>query len=170
MKDITFETEEGFFGHRVGAIIICEGKLLAIKNAKHPYYYTIGGRVKMGELSEEAVIREAYEETNIKFTVERLCFVHENIFIADFLKDRQPAPFHEVGLYYLLKSDNLEGLCCNSLGMDRGEESLHWLPVNELSGYDLYPKFFEGELPRLNEEEPGVKHFITKNGLTFKGK
>ncbi len=155
----------------MGAIIICKGKLLAIKNAKHPYYYTIGGRVKVGELSEEAVIREAYEETNIIFTVDRLCFVHENMFNADFLAGGQIVPFHEVGLYYLLKSESLEGLSCVSLGMDGGEESLHWLLLNQLGGYQLYPEFFKTELPLLNiEGRQNVKHFITRNGLTFIGK
>jgi len=42
---------------------------------------------------------------------------------------------------------------CKSLGGDGGAESLHWLPIDELLDYHLYPDF--------------VKHFITKNGKTL---
>lgn len=49
--DITFETGKEKFNYRVCAIIINDGKILAMKDYRTPYYYLPGGRVQMGELS-----------------------------------------------------------------------------------------------------------------------
>ena len=65
--DLTFKTEEGKFNYRVGAIIIKDNKILMVKNESAPYYYSVGGRVKLNETSEEAVLRETFEETGIEF-------------------------------------------------------------------------------------------------------
>ena len=84
--DLTFKTEQGRFNYRVGAIIIQNGKLLMVKNKILPYYYTVGGRVKMNETSEEAVLREVFEETGVHFEIDRLGFIHENFFIEQIKK------------------------------------------------------------------------------------
>ena len=56
--DLTFRTRCGTFNYRVGAVIIHDGRLLLMKNEEEPYYYTVGGRVRFNETTEEAVIRE----------------------------------------------------------------------------------------------------------------
>ncbi|QHQ63847.1 NUDIX domain-containing protein [Anaerocolumna sedimenticola] len=43
----------------------------------NPCYYTVGGAVKIKETSEEAVIREVYEETGVNFEIDRLVFIQE---------------------------------------------------------------------------------------------
>ncbi len=63
--DITFKTEEGKFNYRTGAIIIREGKLLAMRD-KSPYYYLPGGRVHLHERVEDAVLREVREELGVE--------------------------------------------------------------------------------------------------------
>ena len=64
--DITFETGKEKFNYRVCAIIINDGKILAMKDYRTPYYYLPGGRVQMGETAEAAVLREVLEELNIE--------------------------------------------------------------------------------------------------------
>ncbi|WP_243128300.1 hypothetical protein [Clostridium chromiireducens] len=55
--DLTFKTEQGKFNYRVGAIIMHDNKLLMVKNNKVPYFYSVGGRVKLHESAEETVVR-----------------------------------------------------------------------------------------------------------------
>ena len=70
-QDLSFYTKQGSFTYRVGAIIIKDNKLLMVKNEDYPYYYTVGGKVKINESSEEAVIREAFEETGVALEIDR---------------------------------------------------------------------------------------------------
>ena len=55
--DISFKTDNEKFNYRVCAMIISDGKILAIHNERTPYYYLPGGRVKIGEAAENAVKR-----------------------------------------------------------------------------------------------------------------
>lgn len=63
--DITFKTPEGIFNYRVCGIILHEGKLLAMRNPKTPYYYLPGGRVRFHEAAEDALNRELREELEV---------------------------------------------------------------------------------------------------------
>jgi len=171
MTDITLKTDEGYFCWKVCAIILHENKVLMIKNENFPYYYPVGGRVKFGETSEDAVMREVYEETGVHFKIDRLCFVHENFFTADFMGAEHfagGAPFHEVALFYLMKkNDEVTKVKGGSLGGDGGKESLHWLPLDKLTDSFLYPEFFKTELKNLKNK---AAHSITKGGKAFRAK
>ena len=64
--DCTFKTKEGKFNFRVAAIIKNGNKILMAHNPDdESCYYSVGGRVKMNETVEDAVIREVKEEMNI---------------------------------------------------------------------------------------------------------
>ena len=65
--DITFKTDSGIFNYRVCAMILHDGKILAMQDDRSPYYYLPGGRVAMGESAEDAVLREVQEELGISF-------------------------------------------------------------------------------------------------------
>ena len=161
MSDILFKSDDMNFSYRVGAVIIHNNNVLMVKNENYPYYYSVGGGVQFGETSEDAVLREVWEETGVNLEIDRLIFIHENIFIAGFMKD---IPFYELRLFYLMKTnEDIENIVCNSSGLDGGRETLHWLPVDKLSEYQAFPKFYISELQELTS---GVKHFITKNEVT----
>lgn len=66
-SDCTVEIDEGFINVRVGAIIMKDGKFLMAGNDKDDFLYSVGGRVKFGETSEQAVMREVFEETGVKW-------------------------------------------------------------------------------------------------------
>jgi len=163
MTDIAVKVDNGNFILKVGAIIIHENKVLMVKNDSFSYFYTIGGRVKYGETSVDAVLRETFEETNVVFEIERLAFIHENFFIADFMDNQF---YHEIALYYLMKpSSNLDNLSCNSIFGNGEKEYLHWLSLDELSEYPVFPEFYKTELANLKDE---VIHFITKDKVTVR--
>ena len=55
--DIAFKAGNEKFNYRVCAIILNDGKILAMHDERSPYFYLPGGRVKLGETAEDAVIR-----------------------------------------------------------------------------------------------------------------
>ena len=67
--DISFNNGNEKFNYRVCAMIINEGKILAMKDNNSPYYYLPGGRVKIGETAEHAVLRECKEELAVTVAV-----------------------------------------------------------------------------------------------------
>lgn len=147
--DLAFDMKEGSFIFRVGAIIIKDNKLLLAKNHDFPYFYTLGGKVKLNETSEEAIVREVFEETGVVFEIERLAFIHEHIYNAEITKDH----CHEIVLFYLMKENYQMDFTSES------KESLHWIPMEHLDETYLFPDFFKKKL--LNNIS-GIEHIISK--------
>ena len=155
-KDMTVPCEEGLINLRVGAIIMKKGKILMVGNNIRPeYLYSVGGRIKFGETSEEAVIREVYEETGVKLEIDRLGFIHENYFYGDAASNLGKL-IYEVSYYYFMKvPENFEPVCMSMMEDDH-EEFLRWIDVDDPIMY--YPEFFRSE---LLQPADGVKHFLT---------
>ncbi|NLF29103.1 MAG: NUDIX domain-containing protein, partial [Clostridiales bacterium] len=91
-----------WFRYRATAIILEEGHVLMAKNERDPFYYSVGGGVRIGETAEDAVRREVREEVGEDYEVDRLAFVHENFFIGEFPSNRG-LQCHELALYFLMK-------------------------------------------------------------------
>ena len=161
-RDICVKIEEGKFNYRVGAIIINQNKVLMVKNADSAFFYTVGGRVRLGETVHEAVLREAYEETRLNFEIERLAFIHENFFVMD----SEGEFYHEVSLFFLMKPHDLAGEIDTALPFEEeyGSATLHWLPIDGLADLHLYPEFFKTELVT---PFGGVRHFVTRDEVTI---
>lgn len=165
-NDITLNAGHGRFNYRVGAIIVYDNRLLMVKNINMPYYYSVGGRVKFNESSTETVLREVYEETQVNMEIERLAYLHENFFTWEIGN----GPCHEIAFFYRMKpvgKQEWTAICCNSRGEDGGAESLHWLPLETLSNYYIYPEFFKTELQNRGNE---FGHFVTRDEKTFRVK
>ena len=80
-----------------------DGKFLMAGNKARPdYLYSVGGRVKFGETTEEAVTREVYEETGVRMEIDRLGFVHENYFYGDAVSNLGKL-IYEISFYYYMK-------------------------------------------------------------------
>lgn len=153
--DCGFTRENKWFRYRAAAIIIEDEYVLFASNEKEKYYYSIGGGVHMGESAEEAVIREVYEETGVKYEIERLAFIHENFFIGDgSLEGKQ---CHEIAFYFLMKLRGTRKLNSNSYTQGV-KENMYWLPINKLEEYRAYPMFFREKLKDIKD---GIEHIIT---------
>lgn len=152
-KDLSFKMEQGGFTYRVGAIIIKDNKLLMAKNKDYPYYYTIGGKVEINETSEEAVVREVYEETGVVFEIDRLSFIYERFF------DVESEHFHQLVFFFLMKENS-------NMDFTSGEkETLHWLPLESLDKNYLCPEFLNTNLLdniKLLDNTTSIKHIILK--------
>ena len=162
-NDISIRMPDGRFNLRVGAIILRDGRILMVRNDPSTYYYTVGGRVKFGESARETLLREVYEETQLRLEIERLAFVHENFF-TDQSSDEA---FHEVCFFFLMKPGALpEGVNGRTFTEDYGGATLHWLAVDGLARENLYPEFFKTELARMTDE---VGYFVTRDDRTVRG-
>ena len=151
--DLCVPCGDGIVNIRVGAIIMKDGKILMVKNRASDYFYSVGGRIKMGEIAEEAVVREVFEETGVRLNVRRLAFLHENVFYGDSPAKRGQLVY-EISFYFLMDvPEDFEPLC-GSVTENGVEEELVWLSPD--APERLYPGFFRTELDHLSNE---VKFF-----------
>ncbi len=146
MIDCAFRTEEGRFYYCVRAVIIRDGKLLAMHDENSPYYYLCGGKVGMGETAEEAVLREVKEELGINARIERALWLDQNFFTEKLKNER----YHELGLYFLLNIDDGD-LTENEFVIKEGVHTLkfEWLPFERLKDEYFYPTFLKQEIFNL---------------------
>jgi 8-oxo-dGTP diphosphatase len=120
----------------VGAVIICDGKILLEKRKGEPGRdkWTIpGGLMELGEGAEETVIREVREETNLEVEDPELIDVVNNI-IAD---ENAKIKYHFVIVDYYVK---LKG---GKLKAADDAAELRWIPFDEVKNYDLTKSFRE---------------------------
>lgn len=135
--DLTFSVKQGIFNYRVGAVIIHDGKLLLMKNDEEPYYYTVGGRVRFNETTEETVLREVREEIGIDLEIDRFLFFQEQFFDGKVTGTH----VHELGVYYLMKdSPALENLVCHSVTARGAAEGIFWIPLEEAASCYIVPE------------------------------
>lgn len=150
MTDCCFCVGKDWFRYRVGAIIVCDGHALFAYSDREKYYYSVGGGVHIGERSEEAVIREVYEETGERFQIERpLCLI-ENFFRGD--GSLGGLDCHSIEYYYLMKpaDGGIKEYNVGSVNMGGEAEKMCWLPIDRLDEFDIRPvivKHLTKELP-----------------------
>jgi len=140
---------------RAAAIIIINNRLLAAKNSDYPCYYVIGGGIELNESSEEAVVREVYEETGYRFEIDRLAFVQERFFKVN------TQEHHEIVFFYLMKAKGNENINIldNSFTDQPQKETLHWLPINDLDKINIVPDFIK---TKSFDNITGIEHIISR--------
>lgn len=153
--DCCFINENNRFRYRVGAIIIENDCVLFASNDNSDYYYSVGGGVHMGETAEEAVVREVYEETGVKYEIDRLVFINENFFDGN--GSTEGMKCHEISFYFIMKPRGSQQLNSNSYCAD-GKESMYWIPISDLSKYKIYPEFLRY---KLNPIPKNIEHILT---------
>ena len=81
-KDICIKLDEERFNFRVAAVLRYNNKILIQKAEKDDFFSLVGGRVRLGEKTIEALIREVNEELNLVVSEEncKLMRICENFF------------------------------------------------------------------------------------------
>ncbi len=154
--DCGFRKGDKWFRYRAAAIIVEENCVLFAGNEVNDYYYSIGGAVHLGETSEEAVKREVFEETGVEYEIDYLAVIHENFFVGSF--DLNGIDCHEIAFYYMMKPKGNKNLNSRSFTMGGVKESMHWIPIDELSSFKAFPSFMK---EYLQSDHTGVEHIIT---------
>lgn len=150
-EDLTFRFPDSSFTLRAACIILFGERFLCAANQTGKAFYTISGRVRAGESTTEAALREAKEETGYPFEIERLLFVQERFF------EENGKAHHHIVFYYLMKGPS-ELIRDGSSADMKGFETLHWLPLSALHGVPLAPPFLKTALQRLPET---TRHFVS---------
>lgn len=149
--DITFRTENGRFNYRVCAMILHEGKILAMHDDRSPYFYLPGGRVALHERAEDAVLRELREELGIEAKIDRPLWLNQSFFTEDVSGER----YHELCIYFLMDISGTELLAKGETftsNEGRRTHAFRWLPLERLREEYFYPLFLKEEIFHLPEE------------------
>lgn len=114
----------------VGALIINPAiEILLVDSHKWEDQYTIpGGHVELGESLEEAVIREAREETGLKVSAPEFLCYQEFIYGESFWQER-----HFIFFDFLCRTDETEVV------LNEEAEGYLWIEPVEALGYPLSP-------------------------------
>ncbi len=135
----------------VRSICIHNGKMLfqMDSNDKFPFYATVGGELEPGEILEDRLKLEYMEEIGTEIDIVKYLFVIENFFVY------KGQPIHSMEHYFLVKVSSHE---FSSL-----EENLsfHWIPVAEISEYDIIPQVLKNLL--VNGDIEKTKHLVQNN-------
>ncbi|MDO4544445.1 MAG: NUDIX domain-containing protein [Clostridia bacterium] len=143
--DISYSFESEKFNYRVCAVIISDGRILAMHDERSPYFYLPGGRVTLGETAEEAVIREVKEELNITPNIVRPLWLSQ----AFFKEDVDKLNYHELCIYFLMDVSHtnlLEKGDRFTLFEGRHRHDFEWLKFERLKGEYFYPTFLKEEI------------------------
>ena len=149
-----------------GLLAVCwiydgHGKLLLTRRAREKTYAgtweNSGGAVQAGEDSRQAVAREVFEETGVRYEIDRLAVIHENFFNEN-TGSLKGLECHEIALYYLMKPRGEKVTESNSYTVGHTKEELHWIPIEELGKYKAFPSFMHDY---LTSEHTGIEHIVT---------
>lgn len=154
-QDICVPVGDGFVNVRVGAIIERNGKVLMVTNEGVDYYYSVGGRIQIGESAEDAVRREVLEETGCALEIERLGFIHEDFFTAD-SPEKLGKMIYEIAFYFYMKTPADFEPHSESLTAEGRGEHLAWVSMD--TEKTVFPSFFR---TALADPVPYVRHFVT---------
>ena len=155
--DCGFTKENKWFRYRAAAIIVEDGYVLFAGNEKDDYLYSIGGGVHVGETSEDAVVREVFEETGVRYEIDHLAVIHENFFNESTSDAVSGLDCHEISFYYLMKPRGTRELNSNSFTQGV-RESMHWIKIDDLDKYMAVPPFLKNF---LNSKHEGIEHIVT---------
>lgn len=148
--DITYISDTRKFNYRVCALILHENKILAMHDERSPYYYLPGGRVKMGETAEQAVVREVEEELNITARIQRPLWLNQ----AFFTEDVDHLHYHELCVYFLMDISGTDLLTKGERFTLYERQHVHdfaWLPFEQLANEYFYPVFLKKSIFSLPE-------------------
>ena len=149
--DISFKIGNEKFNYRVCAMIISDGKILAMHDERSPYYYLPGGRVAIGETAENAVIREVREELGVTPKIVRPVWLNQ----AFFTEDVDNLHYHELCIYFLMDMTDTDLLSRGKKFKTNEGDRIHtfeWLGFAQLKDEYFYPLFLKKDIINIPDE------------------
>ena len=146
--DIAYTSGNDKFNYRVCAMIISDGKILAMHDDRSPYYYLPGGRVAIGETAENAVIREVQEELGVTPKIVRPLWLNQ----AFFTEDVDNLHYHELCIYFLMNIEDTDLLTRGKQFTSNEGHRTHafeWLEFDRLKDEYFYPLFLKKDIFNL---------------------
>ena len=145
--DLTVVLDNKKLNIRACALIIHNNKLLVHNNVNESHVALVGGRVKIGESSEDTLKREIKEEMGKEIEILEYVSTIENFFDADDM------PYHEIMFVYRVDFKNEEDKkIVETIHNVEGEDELRydWIDLDKIDEYPLKPDILK-ELLRNNK-------------------
>ena len=135
--DLTLDVEDYKLNIRAGGVIIHNGKILVHKNINKDHYCLPGGRIEIGESSEQTIKREIQEELGKKIDIIGYLATIENFF------EMENKKYHEIFFIHKIEFANEEDKKINyTMHNLEGKEYLQyeWLDFDKVEEYPIVPK------------------------------
>ena len=157
--DVKFKEKEYSFHYRVVGVIVKDDKYLVQNIGGKDYYVLPGGHVRIGESSDDALIREVREELEIDILKKdfRLFCYHENIY------EKNNRVEHWIEQYYIVNA-KLEKDSWSFVENDiDGVKTLNYTFVTkeELKKIDLKPLKIKELI--ISEKFEGISNIVSDN-------
>lgn len=143
--DLTLNVEDYILNIRAAGVIIHDNKVLTHKNTNSNHYCLPGGRVEIGESSEETIKREISEELGKEIQILDYITTIENFFEMDNKK------YHEIFFLYKIEFINDEDKRIHyTMSNKEGIEYLRyeWLDLEKIERYNILPRCLEDILKK----------------------
>lgn len=130
-KDISTMIGETAFNFRVACFFEYDGKILLHRNFKVDDFWNLpGGRVKCGETTKNAIMREMEEELGYKFSSDRFNLIQINEMFFNY----NNVDCHELNFMYYLKLNSEDELTQKQdfVCLDNCNLSYHWFDKKEV--------------------------------------
>lgn len=147
--DITLDVENYKLNIRAAGVIIHNNKVLLHRNINSDHYALLGGRVEIGERSDNTVKREILEETGKEVEITGYIATIENFF------EMRERKYHEILFVHKaeFKNENdklLEETIKNIEGKDYLQ--YEWIDLDKIENYPVRPEIIkkmlkEGKFP-----------------------
>ena len=134
--DLTVVLDNQKLNIRSCGIIIHDNKLLVHNNINESHVALVGGRVKIGENSEDTLKREILEEMGKEIEIVEYVSTIENFFDADDM------PYHEIMFVYKIDFKNeKDKRITDTIYNVEGEDELRydWIDLDKIDEYPLKP-------------------------------
>ena len=145
--DLTLDVEDYKLTIRAAGVIIHNNKILAHRNLNKDHYCIPGGRVEIGENSEETVKREIQEELGKQIEITGYVATIENFF------EMNESKYHEIYFLHEIEFTNEEDKKINyTMHNEEGKEYLQyeWLDLDRIEEYNILPKCLKQVLKSKN--------------------
>lgn len=137
MDDISINIGNYKFNYRVSAIIIHNNKILLHKAEGKEYYALLGGRVKSGESTKDALKREVLEEIGKEIEV-----IEPFTFIENFFEMKN-YNYHELLISYKAEFKNeIDKKLEEKIENIETDKNIvyEWKEINDIENIELKPK------------------------------
>ena len=138
--DVSVMINNTKFNYRVATLIKSNNKILLLKSKEDDFYAIPGGRIMIGETSENALKREFIEEIGAKITIKNYLGTVENFF------EYNEKKYHEVMIVYESNFDSDSNFYKieRIIGLEgNGKIEFIWKTIDEIKKLDLRPLFLK---------------------------
>lgn len=154
MQDWNFTSGNDMCALRASGILLREGKILLQQDLQSLEFALPGGHVQIGETTEQALVREFFEEMAVKISVKKL------VGVGEIFWHWQNHRTNCIDFSYLIELENpaqLDFTVPQAL-LDNPNVQLSWQPLNQLDSIDLQPSALTEILRKPLDQ---IWHFVS---------